>query len=86
VVSKFLGWWQFVDLAPSQLCNCISRRRVHRASECEIIEDQMPSLIVSHERLDLCEFQRCIVYSGLFLQDALGSLFWVFQVMKIIVG
>jgi hypothetical protein len=46
----------------------------------------MPSLIVSHERFDLCEFQCCVVYSCLFFQDALGSLFWVFQAMKIIVG
>jgi len=85
-MSKFLGWWQFVDLAPSQVCNCISRRRIHRASEREIIEDQMPTLIVSHERLDLCEFQRCVVYSCLFLQDPLGGLLWVLQVVKIIIG
>jgi len=46
----------------------------------------MPSLIVSHERLDLRESQGCIVYSCLFFQDPPGSLFWMFEVMKIIVG
>jgi hypothetical protein len=46
----------------------------------------MPSLIVSHERLDLYQFQCRIVDSRLFLQDTPGSLVWMLQVMKIIIG
>src|SRR6267143_269773 len=46
----------------------------------------MPSLIVPHERFNLYEFQCSIVYSCLFLQDPPGSLLWMLQSMKIIVG
>src|SRR6266699_2516124 len=83
MMSEVCGRRQFVDLKPPQLCDGLPWRDVHGSREGQIVEDEMPSLIVPHERFNLCEFQCCIVYSCLFLQDPPRSLLWMLKVMQI---
>ncbi len=86
MVGKILSRRQLVNLEPSGFRDRLARSQIHCSWEGEIVEDQVPSLIVSDEGFDLSQFQGGLFDSNLFLQNALGSLIRMFQVMQIIVG
>ena len=81
MMGKFFGRRELVYLEPSGFPNRLAWTQIHCAWEGEIVEDEVPGLIVSDEGFDLSQFQGGVFDSNLFLQNALGSLIRMFQVM-----